>query len=89
MDEVIVENRKTGQRKQMTPLMAKHLELKYRIVEEAALDALEKSINFKPPAETKTELERLRLEYFKLFNQQPHHRLGEAKLKQLIDEAKS
>ena len=70
----------------MTPLMAKVLELKYRIVEDTTL---EKSPDFKPPVETKTELERLRLEYFKLFNQQPHHRLGEAKLKQLIDEAKS
>lgn len=83
MREVIVENRQTGKRKTLTPTAARALELKYRVVEETTL---EKSPNFKPPVEVKTDLERLRLNYFEKFGQQPHHRLGETKLKQLIEE---
>lgn len=84
MQEVTVENRQTGQRKRMTPVAAQHLYLKYRIVTDDKPDP-----NFKPDEPKKTDLEKLRLQYFELFGQQPHHRLGEAKLKQLIDEEKS
>ena len=78
-----MENRQTGSRKTLTPLAAKNLELKYRIVEETTL---EKSPNFKPHVDIKTDLEQLRLKYFEKFGQHPHHRLGETKLKQLIEE---
>jgi hypothetical protein len=85
MKDVTVENIQTGERKTMTPLMAKLLERKYRVVRESTL---EKSPNFTPPIELKTELETLRKQYFDKFGTQPHHRLGEAKLKQLIEESK-
>lgn len=84
MQDVIVENRRTGERKRMTVTMANNLDLKYRILPNET--NTEKSSNFKPKEEPKTDLERLRLKYFELFKQQPHHRLGEAKLKALIEE---
>lgn len=81
MQDVIVENRKTGQRKTMTKVMAKLLESKYRIIDD-------ESQQFVPPPSEKTDLTALKEQYFKLFGQQPHHRLGEARLKELIEEEK-
>lgn len=85
--DVIVENRKTGKRKQMTAVMAKLLESKYRIVPEAL--TTESSKDFTPPIEKLEGIEKLRAEYFELFGQQPHHRLGEVKLKELIEKERT
>jgi hypothetical protein len=84
MQEVIVENRKTGHRKQMTVTQAKMLDLKYRIIPDAI--TTEKSPTFTPPIEKKTELEELQEKYFEKFKAKPHHRLGVAKLKELIEQ---
>ena len=84
MPDVIVENRKTGHRKQMTATAAKALDLKYRIVPEAI--TTEKSPTFTPPIENKSELEILQEKYSQKFGNKPHHRLGIAKLKELIEQ---
>lgn len=81
MQDVVVEDRKTGQRKTLTEFTAKLLESKYRIVND-------ESQVFTPPPSTKTDIESLREEYFKLFGQRPHHKLGEAKLREAIEEEK-
>lgn len=64
--------------------MAKNLDLKYRIVPEAI--TTEKSHTFTPPIEKKTELEELQEKYSQKFGNKPHHRLGVAKLKELIEQ---
>lgn len=85
MQDVIVENIKTGQKKSMTRTMAKLLDSKYRILEgETNLD---KNPTFTPPSD-KSTIDSLKAEYFQLFGQHPHHKLGEARLKELIEEKK-
>lgn len=90
--DVIVENRKTGDRKQMTHYSAKLLELKYRIVETVKVDspaALKPAPDFKPDEKPKTELEKLKAKYADLFGKAPHHALKEPKLRELIDAKKA
>lgn len=78
MQEVIVQNKRTGHKKTMTVVMARNLSSKYSIVNS--------DTEFKPPTEQKSELEALRQQYSNKFGQQPHHRLGIERLKQLITE---
>lgn len=77
MKDVIVQDKKTGHKKSMTLVMAKNLSHKYSVVDAET--------EFKPPVET-NELDELRKQYFNKFGQQPHHRLGIERLKQLITE---